>query len=144
MMLPNGLETTFNIFFSQWFCIFFKTFFRVSLLWTILLWTILLWIMGEGLWLQLLVLVTDDTWHMIFFSFFLNFFCIFHSCSPFWYWFYNPHWSRDSVSPVCRIFPETAPLGWFSHRVAISVCLSVCVSAPSGAVFSRPPPKKKL
>ena len=38
----------------------------------------------------------------------------------------------------CNLFPlftESAPLGRFSHRVAISVQMSVCLSAPSGAVF---------
>ena len=31
------------------------------------------------------------------------------------------------------IFTELAPLGGFSHRVAMSVCLSVCLFAPSDA-----------
>ena len=33
------------------------------------------------------------------------------------------------------IFTEMAPLGRFSHRVAMSVCLSGCLFAPSDAVF---------
>ena len=44
---------------------------------------------------------------------------------------------RDSVSPVRGIFTASAPLGRFSHRVAMSVCGSVCGSAPSGIVFFR-------
>ena len=35
-------------------------------------------------------------------------------------------------------FTESAPLGQFSHRVAMSVSGDVCVSAPLGAVFFRP------
>ena len=53
----------------------------------------------------------------------------------YWYqWFYQ-HPSRDSVSPVCRFFTEVAPLGWFSHRVNMPVCLWFCLSVD-------PPPKK--
>ena len=33
------------------------------------------------------------------------------------------------------LFTESAPLGGFSHRVAMSVCLFVCLFAPSDAVF---------
>ena len=48
---------------------------------------------------------------------------------------YYPHWSRDSVSPVCRIFrnftePAHRPLDWFSPKVAMSVCVAVCRSVP--------------
>ena len=32
-----------------------------------------------------------------------NFFFFFHFCL-FWYRCYYPHWSRDSVSPICGIF----------------------------------------
>ena len=35
------------------------------------------------------------------------------------------------------IFTESAPLGRFSHRVVMSVCLSVCVFAPLDAVFFK-------
>ena len=35
------------------------------------------------------------------------------------------------------IFTESAPLGWLSHKVAMSVCEDVCLSVPSGAVFSE-------
>ena len=38
--------------------------------------------------------------------------------------------ARDSL-----IFTASASLGRFSHRVAMSVCLCVCLSAPLGAVF---------
>ena len=34
-----------------------------------------------------------------------------------------------------QIFTELAPLGRFSHRVAMSRCVSVCMFAPLGAVF---------
>ena len=33
------------------------------------------------------------------------------------------------------IFTNSAPLGRVGHRVAMSVCVSVCLFAPSGAVF---------
>ena len=42
-----------------------------------------------------------------------------------WQSWYYPHWSRDSVSPVCGIFTESAPLSRFSHRVAVSLCFFV-------------------
>ena len=35
-------------------------------------------------------------------------------------------------------FHWISPLGRLSHRVAMSVWLSICVTVPSGAVFSRP------
>ena len=41
------------------------------------------------------------------------------------------------VRKVC-IFTESAPLDRFSHRVAMSVCVPVCLSAQSVAVFFRP------
>ena len=41
--------------------------------------------------------------------------------------------SSDSIDQ--NIFTESAPLGRFSHRVAMSVCGSVCVCAPLGAFF---------
>ena len=36
------------------------------------------------------------------------------------------------------IFTESAPLGRFSYRVAMSVLGSVCLFVPSDAVFFRP------
>ena len=59
--------------------------------------------------------LTYDTRHMTFFSFFLSFllqklfvsFCkIFVNFCPFWYLCYYLHTSRNSVSPVCRIFTK--------------------------------------
>ena len=38
---------------------------------------------------------------------------------------------------VCDM-TNSAPLGRVGHRVAMSVWMSVCVSAPSGEVFLRP------
>ena len=35
------------------------------------------------------------------------------------------------------IFTESAPLGQFSHIVAMSVCVSVCLCAPLDAVFFK-------
>ena len=35
------------------------------------------------------------------------------------------------------VFTESAPLGRFSHRVAMSVCVSVYLCAPSRAVFFK-------
>ena len=37
-----------------------------------------------------------------------------------------------------KIFNESGPLGRFSHRVAMSVCVFVCLCAPLGAFFVRP------
>ena len=45
-------------------------------------------------------------------------------------------WICMTTSDYFFILTELAPLGQFSHRVAMSVCLSVCVFAPSGAVFA--------
>ena len=59
--------------YNNFFAFVLKLFrvFGASLLCTSLLWTSLLWIMGEGLWLWLLAIVTGDrlqvtrnTWHM--------------------------------------------------------------------------------
>ena len=36
------------------------------------------------------------------------------------------------------VFTESAPLGLFSHRVAMSVCGVVGMCSPSGAFFARP------
>ena len=50
--------------------------------------------------------VKCDTWHVYFLIFLFS-----------WYWCYYPHRSRDSVSPVCRIF-------WWGSS---SLCLSIFV-----------------
>ena len=51
-----------------------------------------------------------------------------------WYRCYYPHRSRDALSPICRIFKESA-LGQFFHRVAMSVCLCVCGRVPFRVVY---------
>ena len=52
-----------------------------------------------------------------------------------WYRCYYPHRSRDSLSPVCRIFKESA-LGQFFHRVAMSVYVPVYISVYIYVPFS--------
>ena len=39
------------------------------------------------------------------------------------HWCYYLNTPRESVSPVCRIFTESASRGQFSHKVAMSGCL---------------------
>ena len=75
--------------------------------------------------------VDASTAHFFLFIFYL----INHSTSQKFYRSYYPHRSRDSLSPVCGIFTNSAPLGRVGHRVAMSVCLwfclCVCLSVPS-------------
>ena len=41
------------------------------------------------------------------------------------------------MSVIIEIFTNSAPLGRVGHRVAMSVCMSGCLCAPSSAVFSQ-------
>ena len=55
----------------------------------------------------------------------------------FWYWCYNLHWSRDALSPVFRIFIESA--NWADRSsswiVCLCVCLCVCLFVPLHVVY---------
>ena len=44
---------------------------------------------------------------------------------------------RICGSTFFNIFTESAPLGGFSHRVHMSICLFMCLFAPSGAFFFK-------
>ena len=49
-------------------------------------------------------------------------------------------WTAPTERPLSScsyIFNESAPLNLFSHRGAMSVCVCVCLSAPSDAVFTK-------
>ena len=48
--------------------------------------------------------MTCDTWHVTHDTWFSSSSLLSVRLQLFWYWYFYPHKSRDSVSPVCRIY----------------------------------------